>query len=230
MEKNELLAAVPLRHSVRSYDGNALSAEHRAALEARIAEINEAVGLHIQLVPENGTYNSLPCKACGLRGISDVIALVGPDTPDLDRTCGYWGEELVLLAQALGLNTCWTGIYRRKHVAAAVAPGEKVSIIIAVGYGTHAGKPHKGKSFNDVANVSAVLAAGAGEAAVPQWFVDGVECALLAPTAMNQQKFTFTLAADGQVRAEAPKGSYTQTDLGIVEYHFELASGHAVCQ
>lgn len=47
------------------------------------------------------------------------------------------------------------------------------------------------------------------------------------PTAMNQQKFKFTLNGD-QVEAVATGGLYSKIDLGIVKYHFEVASGHKV--
>lgn len=47
---------------------------------------------------------------------------------------------------------------------------------------------------------------------------------LLAPTAMNQQKFVFTLQGD-QVSAKAGMGFYTKLDLGIVKYHFEIGAG-----
>lgn len=59
----------------------------------------------------------------------------------------------------------------------------------------------------------------------PAWFTRGAEAALLAPTAMNQQKFTLELLPDGRVKATAGKGFYTKLDLGIVKYHFESASG-----
>lgn len=52
-----------------------------------------------------------------------------------------------------------------------------------------------------------------------------INCAaLLAPTAMNQQKFTLTLE-NGRAQAKAGAGFYTKVDLGIVKYHFEAAAG-----
>lgn len=59
---------------------------------------------------------------------------------------------------------------------------------------------------------------------MPDWFLAGVEAALLAATAMNQQKFYLTLKND-KVTAKAGLGFYTKMDLGIVKYHFEVASG-----
>ena len=59
----------------------------------------------------------------------------------------------------------------------------------------------------------------------PEWFGRGLKAALLAPTAMNQQRFRFTLLPDDTVRAESRGGSYSHVDLGIVKYHFQLGAG-----
>lgn len=59
---------------------------------------------------------------------------------------------------------------------------------------------------------------------MPKWFLNGVEAALLAPTAMNQQKFFFKLQPDNNVTVTCGKGVYTKLDLGIVTYHFETIS------
>ena len=59
---------------------------------------------------------------------------------------------------------------------------------------------------------------------MPDWFQKGVEAALLAPTATNQQKFLFTLS-DNQVALKAIAGFYAKLDLGIVKYHFEIGAG-----
>ena len=60
---------------------------------------------------------------------------------------------------------------------------------------------------------------------MPEWFQSGMNAAMLAPTAMNQQKFRFRLLPDGNVKAACGIGFYTKLDLGIVRYHFEAASG-----
>ena len=89
-------------------------------------------------------------------------------------------------------------------------------MVIALGYGETQGKDHKGKMFQDVVDVK-------GE--VPEWFAEGVDAALKAPTAVNQQKFCFSL--DGDVPSVKVKGlgTYTKVDLGIVAYHFEAVTG-----
>ena len=68
-------------------------------------------------------------------GVSNYIALVGPKSPSLEETLGYCGQQLVLKAQELGLNTCWVALTYGKS-AASVLDGEKEICVISLGYGT----------------------------------------------------------------------------------------------
>lgn len=52
-----------------------------------------------------------------------------------------------------------------------------------------------------------------------------IKVAILAPTAINQQKFIVSLDGNEAV-IKAKMGPMTQLDLGIVKYNFEAASGH----
>jgi hypothetical protein len=63
---------------------------------------------------------------------------------------------------------------------------------------------------------------------MPGWFKEGIEAALLAPTAVNQQKFTFTLDGDTPSVSVSANGPFVKLDLGIVKYHFELGSGKKI--
>ena len=60
---------------------------------------------------------------------------------------------------------------------------------------------------------------------MPNWFLKGVQSALLAPTAMNQQKFYFELTDNCIVKTKAGTGFYTKLDLGIAKYNFEIGLG-----
>ena len=93
--------------------------------------------------------------------------------------------------------------------------GEKVCIVIAIGYGNTGGAAHKVKARESVIKVSGTP---------PEWFIRGVDAALLAPTAMNQQKLVFSLEGN-TVTAKAGIGFYSKIDLGIAKYHFELGAG-----
>jgi hypothetical protein len=48
---------------------------------------------------------------------------------------------------------------------------------------------------------------------------------MMAPTALNEQKFFVTLDGDEPV-ITTKNGMMTKIDLGIVKYNFEAASGH----
>lgn len=148
-------------------------------------------------------------------GVRNYIALVGKKSPKLDETLGYYGEKLVLQAQELGLNTCWVALTHGKSKA-LVGKGEKLVCLISVGYGITQGTAHKNKPLPELCNQTDSM---------PDWFLKGMNAALLAPTAMNQQKFYFELLPDGTVKATCGTGFYTKLDLGIVKYHFEAASG-----
>lgn len=207
------------RHSVRRYADKPIEAEKRAALDELVKQINAKTGMNIQTVyDEPKCFGSLRARYGKFSGVSNYIALVGKKSPKLDETLGYYGEKLVLKAQKLGLNTCWVALTHGKS-RATVGSGEKALCLISLGYGAEQGIPHKSKPLSSVCNC--------GDDA-PSWFVNGVEAALLAPTAMNQQKFFFTLLPDGKVKLSHGSGFYTKLDLGIVKYHFEIVSGKTV--
>lgn len=216
----DIFEAMEKRHSVRQYIEKPLGAEEALALSEEIKLCNEEGGLHIQLVKdEPKAFSGFMAHYGKFSGVTNYIALVGPKGPDLDEKCGYYGERLVLKAQELGLNTCWVAMtYSKIPGAFKVEKGEALTVVIALGYGKTEGIPHKSKAPEEVSNVSANS---------PEWFKNGVRAALLAPTAVNQQKFYFTLE-NGKVTAKAKTAFYSKVDLGIAKYHFELGAGRQI--
>lgn len=215
--------AIEARHSVRKYIHKEIPQETLEALQSKINECNRLGDLHIQLVTnETKAFSGL--MAYGqFYGVENYLVMVGAKSPDLDERVGYYGEQLVLLAQQLGLNTCWAGLsYRKVDDAYSVRKGEKIVCMIALGYGETQGNPHKIKTEQEVSNISDTT---------PAWFREGVKSALLAPTAINQQKFHFELITDAdgrhKVRAERRFSmmGYTHIDLGIAKLHFEIGAG-----
>ncbi len=209
--------AIIARHSVRNYTDQTIEAQKVLQLKEKIDELNAAGNLHFQFKEDAGnTYNKLMNRAMGLGSAPSVIACVGTDTEDLDERVGYYGEQLVLFAQSLGLNTCWAGTFNKKNIGANIASDERLVISIAIGYGKTQGKEHKSKDASQVMEVS-------GEC--PEWFQEGVKMALLAPTAMNQQKFVIKLNDDESVEFIDKGGVLSQVDIGIIKCHFEIGSG-----
>ena len=219
-----LLEAIQARHSVRAYTGQPLIDTDARALQEKIDEVNRVGRLHIQLIRNEPKAFLGPFARYGkFRNVTDYLVMVGVKADDLDERIGYYGEQLVLLAQTLGMNTCWVGLsYTKIPNTYVLNDGEVIQAYISIGYGETQGVSHKIKRIEQVSNVSD---------STPDWFRRGVEAALLAPTAINQQKFSFEYLGmtDGHHRVRAKKGfslvGYTHMDLGIAKYHFEIAAG-----
>ena len=215
--------AIQARHSVRNYQHKPLSDDMITTLQNKIAEINSEANLNIQLVT-NETKAFRGIFAYGkFSGVENYLVLASKKGKDFDVKIGYYGEQLVLLAQQLGLNTCWAGLsYTKVPNTYHLNPHEHIACYIALGYGTSQGQSHKTKTIEDVSN--------AGPES-PKWFVDGVKAALLAPTAINQQKFFFKYSAGNNGKASVAANKkfsmvgYTAIDLGIAKLHFEIAAG-----
>ena len=217
--------AIEARHSVRAYTGQPLAADVVEVLEEKIRELNEKGHLHMQLIRnETKAFQGKLAKYGKFRGVNDYIVMAGQKADDLDERIGYYGEQLVLLAQTLGLNTCWVGLsYSKVPGTYVLEAGEVIEAYISIGYGETQGVSHKIKRVEQVSNANDLT---------PSWFRQGVEAALLAPTAVNQQKFFFEYipARDGKpVRVLAKRNfsliGYTKMDLGIAKYHFEIGAG-----
>jgi nitroreductase len=218
----DMIQAIRERHSVRNYADKKIESEKTEALMAKIHEVNEEGNLHLQFLEDAGkTFSRLLSKAMGLGTAPSVIACVGPDDETLEERVGYYGEQVVLLAQQLGLNTCWAGTYSKNNVPAEVAPGERLIIVIAIGYGKTQGSPRKSKTPEQV------VPEIDGK---PEWFRFGVEMALLAPTAINQQRFQIGLSEDGTVTFTDKGGVFSKVDLGIVRCHFEVGAAYCRAQ
>ena len=216
--------AIEARHSVRVYKDQPLSEEIVKVLEDEIVKLNHEGQLHIQLIcNEPKAFQGTMAKYGKFRNANNYLVVAGEKAEDLDERVGYYGEHLVLLAQTLGLNTCWVGLsYSKVPGTYVLDEGEKIACYIAIGYGETQGVGHKIKTVEQVSNASDIT---------PSWFKKGVEAALLAPTAVNQQKFSFEYVGvkNNRHQIRAKKGfsmiGYTKMDLGIAKYHFEIGAG-----
>ena len=220
-----LYEAIGARHSVRRYKEEPISPEVLSVLQDKVLEVNRLGGLHVQMVTEEPRAFSGLMAYGSFSGVRNYFVMAGKKADDLDERTGYYGEQLVLLAQTLGLNTCWAGLsYSKIPGTYELAADEKIVCYIALGYGLTQGAGHKVKEPADVSN------AGNG---TPDWFDRGVEASLLAPTAVNQQKFRLDYLgpeSEGALPGVSAKSlfsmvGYTKVDLGIVKYHFELGAG-----
>lgn len=219
-----LLEAIQARHSVRRYRPEPIPDDVQNQLRQAIMLANREGDLHVQLVTDESKAFSGLMAYGKFSGMTSYLVMAGKKTDDLDERVGYYGEGLVLLAQRLGLNTCWAGVsYRKIADTYSLEKDEKIACYIALGYGETQGVQHRSKALDEISNVSEQT---------PSWFKSGVEAAQLAPTAMNQQKFFIEYLGkldDGLPEVRISKGSsmvgYTRMDMGIAKLHFEIGAG-----
>lgn len=207
------------RHSVRRYIKKAIPSETLKKLKDEIKKVNSASKLDIQMVTgDSSAFDKFLIGMAYIKNCENYLVMIGNKSDDLEERVGYYGEYLVLFLQGLGLNTCWVaGTYNKSYVKANVVAGQKLVCLIAFGFGENCGTPHVGKGF------SYICKSIYNE--IPTWFESGVDCALLAPTARNQQKFRFEFVEPNTVKAYTRPGRWTKIDLGIAKYHFELGAG-----
>lgn len=208
--------AIDARHSVRAFKDVAVFKDTAEKLLKFIQDNNVDSRINIQLVlNEPKAFDCFLAHYGKFKNVKNYIAIVADKSKDVYEMIGYLGEKVVLYAQTLGLNTCWVALtYKKINDKIVIKKGQKLHVVIALGYGETQGKPRKSKSINDVCNLSN---------STPEWFINGVKSALKAPTAINQQKFRFELK-NGEVFAKAGRGFYSKMDLGIVKLHFEIGA------
>ncbi len=208
----EIMELIKERHSVRRYKEDKIEEEKRVLLDEYIKKCNEESGMNIQsFYDEPKAFKNSLLHYGKFTNANNYIALIGTS----QEQAGYYGEKIVLKAQELGLNTCWVVLtYDKKQVKFNKKNKEKLLCVISVGYGMHNGKPHNSKKPEDVLVLK-------GEK--PEWLDRAVESCLLAPTALNQQKFKI-ICDNGNVIIKKTLGVYTTIDLGIIKCHFDLAT------
>ena len=208
--------AIKERHSVRLYSDREIEGETLELLRKEISEVNEKSGMSIRLVlDEPKAFGGFLMKSLvKFKNAVNYIAISGPDSERLNIDAGYYGEHLVLFAQTLGLGTCWALMAGKKQSNADVPKGHRNVILISIGYPEDPGVPHKNRPVSDVADLTDA----------PDWFIKGVDCAMMAPTGMNRQGFRFE--RDGNsVRMIHGSSTLAEIDAGIVRYHFEYGAG-----
>lgn len=222
-----LTEAIDIRSSVRSYLPMPISPEQQEQLQKAIDTCNRRSGLHVRLICDQPRPFASVVKTYGiLKGVQHFFLLAGKKSdPNLEEKCGYFGQQLVLTATAMGLGTCWVGgTYDRRFCSRFLKQGEKLVCVVAVGHGDNSG------SKSAISRLAAKRGKAVSELSTslpdaPAWFGAGVRAVTRAPSALNRQGYHFQLQEDHTVTVRrTSKGSLSLTDLGIAKLHFELGA------
>lgn len=231
------LAAVERRVSRRAYDGSPVSEQTLdelgltcSAISARFSEARVV----LLTTPPAGLFTGVVGGYGSVKGAVHAMLIVADtQAPSAQRRAGWAGEAAILEATALGLDTCWVAGFFDPRVAAQatdLAPGERVFAATPVGHARESStvaergmrlmaRAHARKPLDTIAP---------GSAGWPQWARAAVECARLAPSAMNRQPWRFRLDGGALVVSRDNAGEVPKVtkalDCGIATLHAELAA------
>lgn len=204
------------RHAVKKFTSKAIPTDIISLLNDKIMRINQAANLDLLLVHGSADGLSNIAKLILFKGVNNYFVLAGKESPDLDEKLGYYGAELMLYSQTLGLNTCWVGgTYNAKNVLKHFESDEIiVKGIIVVGYGETQGVLHSCEKIKKIATY---------DGTAPQWFLEGVKFLLYAPIAHNKQNFVVR-GNKNKVALHSESKSFGKIETGIGKYFFEIGA------
>lgn len=220
-----LLEAAAIRVSRRSFIGP-IGEEDFSYLQELAVQYSGLAEVEIRL-----SHGLAPCfkgfhASYGMfSGVEDGFLLGGAHhTADHMEKLGYYGELLVLEATARGVGTCWVGGTYRQDMLPSTSP-ELVDIVIVAGQVEQRGLKEKAVYSMVHRGRKSLSQMYRCDETPPDWFLRGVECAVLAPSAVNRQPVTFHWM-DGRAFASVPDmGDFRPVDMGIAKAHFALAAG-----
>ena len=219
--------AILRRVSNRKYTALPLTDTEITQLNKAIDQCNRAGHLRFHLVTDSPEVLST-IKSYGLfSGVQYFVALVGPAAdPHLEEKCGYYGEQFILAATAMGLGTCWVGgTYDRASCLSLAGEEEKLVAVIPVGHiPDQPGTAEKLFRSMLVRKSKSAEELSVGLADAPDYFRAGMDAVVRAPSARNLQPVSIHYE-NGSISAHlTQQHSFSMVDLGIAKYHFEIGA------
>ncbi len=231
-----ILEAIKVRRSVRTYDGQPLSA-------AQASQINDAISLasspfggsvtiKLATVDTGGEFR--PSTYGVIKGARSYLLMGLDNDVNSKLSGGFMMEQVVLRACQLGLATCWiAGTFKSKSFtdAAALPAGETLEVVSPIG------QPGDRPRFMDRL-MRAVASSDKRKPLGDLFFVNDFSVSLtedgpyampldmmrLAPSSTNSQPWR-ALVRGNQVDFYCAKdNNYSMIDMGIGLCHFALAA------
>ena len=229
----DIIQAIEKRISCRAFTNQPVEQEKFDALAKEAARINEETGLHFQVYGPRADGTAIDMSEKMFAANPPVYAaLVARKDPLVEEKLGFYGEQLVLCAEMMGLSTCWVAsTYDRETTRVELAEDEVLHDVIPIGYAPEkiplkqrtirAGIRGRSKTLEDLYRGPVPLDAA------PDWIQACIDAVWKGPSAINEQPVVFVQDdVDGPVRAELirVKTGMEYTDLGIAKYHFSIVA------
>lgn len=233
------------RRSVRTYDGQPLTEEHRTKLMEYAGALSNPfdIPVSVRLVEtENASSQKMGTYGV-IKGTKTFLGVTVPKGELSLEAVGYSFEHLVLYATSLGIGTCWlAATFDRKAFTKEldVKPDEWFPVISPVGYATQTRalsetlmrtgmRSDKRKAWKELffrdSFETPLSRQDAGNLA------EALDLLRLAPSATNAQPWRVLLregavhfyAKSAEGKGEADPPIIQRVDVGICASHFHLA-------
>lgn len=208
------------RFAVRKYERGP-NEEELTALKKQ-AEALSARGVRIVVAQGEKAFAPVIMGSGRVKGTDWFAAFLCKDAEPY--SVGYLGEAFILECTALGLGTCWLGIYNKKAVAAALElqEGETLSCITPLGVAAEKYASRPRKPLNKLTGLNQSQLQG-----LPEWQQYALGCARRAPSATNAQPWRFVVEEENlRIVNTSSNYGFGKLDCGIAMLHMELGAAH----
>lgn len=212
--------AASSRFAVRKYRG-APNSKDIADLKKQAASLS-AHGVRIAIATDDKAFASILLGSGKVKGTNVFAAFISEEAEP--SSVGYLGEAFVLECTAMGLGTCWLGMYNKRNVASAVRlkKGEKLTCITPIGIPDERYTARPRKPLDKLTGLNQEQLQN-----LPEWQQYALECARRAPSATNAQPWSFDVDGDNmRVICISSNFGFGELDCGIAMLHLELGAAH----
>ena len=227
------------RRSVRTFDGNALSEEHRRQLKEFADNAENPFGIDIEFRFLNAKEHDL--SSAVIVGTEEYVAAKVKCVPHFEIAYGYSFEKFCLQALSIGVGTVFlAGTFSRKTFerAMGVKEGEAMPAASPVGYIAQK-KSVRERMMRGAIKANERIAFGelffegsfdkSLSVEVAGQFATALEMVRLAPSAVNKQPWRAVVCGNSvhfyekkNKGYEKEIGDLQKVDLGIALAHFDL--------
>ena len=232
--------AIQVRQSCRQFDNQPVNPDLLLNLAQFTDSLNNVFdGVRVVLVKENteDVFKGLIGSYGKVLGAPYYAAFIGNmDDPNVQEKLGYTGELFILQATSLGLGTCWIAVFKPGAIIKQIElkSNEKVLTITPLGYMSKGPKAWDKRLMSFLIKSRQrkeldVLWQGLEQSKWPEWIKSALECARLAPSAVNRQPWRFNIENDSitvSVDSTHLEGTVSKRlDCGIAMSHLEIGAG-----